>query len=100
MIMVGFYAHKRKIITPKMNTGLTDILIQIALPIMIVTSFIFTYDLTLKANVIKTFYYSFAAYIGMILLSYLLLLPIGKDKKQFFILLMYFLTQAILASPF
>lgn len=81
MIMIGVYGHKRKIISSQMNTGLTDILIQIALPIMIVTSFIFTYDHTLKGNVIKTFYYSFIAYMVMILLSYLLLLPIGKDKK-------------------
>lgn len=81
MIMVGVYGHKQKIITSEMNTGLTDILIQIALPMMIVTSFIFTYDNTLKANVIKTFYYSFVVYIVMILLSYLLLLPIKKNKK-------------------
>ena len=81
MILVGVYAHKKKIITSEMNDGLTHILIQIALPFMIVTSFIFTYDHTLKSNVLKTFYYSLIAYIIMILLSYLLLLPIKGDKK-------------------
>ena len=81
MILIGVYANKEKIITPKLNKGLTDILIQIALPCMIVTSFIFTYDHALKTNIIKTFYYSFIAYILTILISYLLVFPIKKDKK-------------------
>lgn len=81
MILVGVYGSKKKIITSEMNKGLTDILIQIALPFMIVTSFIFTYDNTIKSNVIKTFYYSFIAYILMTAVSYLLLLPVKNDKK-------------------
>ncbi|HHX62550.1 MAG TPA: AEC family transporter [Epulopiscium sp.] len=44
MILVGFYGNKKKIITYEINKGLRNILIQIALPFMIVTSFIFTYD--------------------------------------------------------
>ncbi len=81
MILVGFYGNKKKIITPQMNKGLADILIQIALPFMIVTSFIFTYDKTIQANVIKTFAYSFLAYILILLCSYLLLYFIKQDKK-------------------
>lgn len=81
MILVGVYGSKRKIITPKINKGLTNILIQIALPFMIVNSFIFTYDDTIKSNVINTFYYSLAAYIIVIVTSHLLLFPVKKDKK-------------------
>ncbi len=81
MILVGVYGSKKKIITSEMNKGLTDILIQIALPFMIVTSFIFTYDNTIKSNVIKTFYYSLIAYMIMTAVSYLLLLPVKNDKK-------------------
>lgn len=81
MILVGVYGSKKKIITSEMNKGLTDILIQIALPFMIVSSFIFTYDNNIKSNVIKTFYYSLIAYIIMTAASYLLLLPIKNDKK-------------------
>ncbi len=81
MILVGVYGSKKKIITSEMNKGLTDILIQIALPFMIAASFIFTYDDTIKSNVIKTFYYSLIAYIIMIAISYLLLLPVKNDKK-------------------
>ncbi|SCY60684.1 AEC family transporter [Alkaliphilus peptidifermentans] len=81
IILVGVYGSKRKIITAEMNKLLVNILIQIALPFMILSSFIYTYDETIKSNVIKTFYYSIAAYIIMIAVSYLILLPIKKDKK-------------------
>ena len=54
MILVGLYGAKRNIINDKLNKGLTDILIQIALPFMIVSSFIFSYDETIKDNIIKT----------------------------------------------
>lgn len=81
IILVGVYGAKKKIITPQINKGLIDILIQITLPLMILSSFIFTYDDSIKSNAIKTFYYSIAAYIIVILVSYLLLLPIKNDKK-------------------
>jgi predicted permease len=79
--LVGVYGSKRNIITAKMNKGLVDILIKIALPFMIISSFIYSYDNTIKANVTKTFYYSTLAYIIMIAVSYLLLLPIKDDRK-------------------
>lgn len=81
MILVGVYGSKRNIITQKINKGLTDILIQIALPFMIVTSFIFTYDDNIKFNVLNTFYYSFIAYIIVTVISSLLLFPVRNDKK-------------------
>lgn len=81
IILVGFYGGKKKIITSELNNGLTDILIKIALPFMIVSSFIFTYDSTIKANVVKTFYYSLAAYLIVAFFSYLLLIPIKNNKK-------------------
>lgn len=81
IILVGFYSGKKKIISPQMNKGLIDILIHIALPFMILSSFIFTYDDTIKSNVMKTFYYSIAAYVIVAILSYLLLLPVKNDKK-------------------
>ena len=48
---------------------------------MILSSFIFTYDDVIKLNAIKTLYYSMAAYMIMILSSYLLLMPIQNGKK-------------------
>ena len=83
MIMVGIYARRRKIITDEMNKGLVNILIQIALPFMILSSFLHTYDNTIKANVVRAVFYSLTAYILMALASYLLLRPVKGDKKCF-----------------
>ncbi len=81
IILVGFYGGMKKVITAQINKGLIDILIHITLPFMILSSFIFTYDDTIKSNVMKTFYYSIAAYMIVIVVSHLLLLPIKNDKK-------------------
>jgi predicted permease len=81
MILVGVYGSKRKIITTAINKGFIDILIQIALPFMILSSFIYTYDDTIKSNVFKTFYYSIIAYIITTFISYIILLPIKNNKK-------------------
>lgn len=81
IILVGVYGSKKKIITPEINKGLTDILIKIALPFMIVSSFIFTYDDTIRTNVLKTFYLSLTAYALMAVFSWLSLFPVKNDKK-------------------
>lgn len=81
IILVGFYGSKKKIITPELNKGLTDILIKIALPFMIVSSFMFSYDDSIKYNVIKTFYYSLGAYAVMAAVSYIMLTPVKGEKR-------------------
>ncbi len=81
IILVGVYSSRKKIITEELNKGLTDILIKIALPFMIISSFMFKYDDTIKYNVLKTFYYSLGAYIIMAAASYILLLPVKHSKK-------------------
>lgn len=81
MILVGVYARRRNIITQEINKGLVDILIQIALPFMIFSSFLHTFDSTIKENLVKTVYYSLGAYLLMGGVSQLLLWPVKNDKK-------------------
>lgn len=81
MILTGIYGHRRNIITENLNKGLINILIEIALPFMIFSSFLHTFDNTIKENVIKTIFYSLGAYILMGGVSYLLLWPVKNDKK-------------------
>jgi predicted permease len=81
MILVGVYCSKRRIISTIMNKGLIDILIQVALPFMILSSFIYSYDDSVKSNVIKAFHYSIVVYVITIIISYVILLPIKKNKK-------------------
>ena len=70
-----------KIITEDLNQGLVNLLIQIVLPVMILSSFIYSYDQSIKSEVVKTFYYSLIAYLLMFSASYLLLLPFKSEKK-------------------
>lgn len=81
IILVGVFSSKKKIITDTINKGLVDLLIRVALPFMIISSFIYPYDDTIKANLIHTIYYSIGAYLVMIFVSYFLLRSIEKDKK-------------------
>ncbi len=81
IMLVGVYGSKRNIITPEVNKSLINILIEIALPFMIFASFVFTYDETIKFNVLKTFIYSPIAYIIIAVVSIILLIPI-KDNKR------------------
>lgn len=81
IILVGVYGNKKHIITTQMNKGLIEILINITLPFMILSSFILTYDDAIKSNIIKTVYFSVVAYIIMMIVSYVLLLPIKNNKK-------------------
>lgn len=81
IMLVGFYGSKKKIITPELNKGLIDLLLNIALPIMVISSFMFTFDYSIKNNVLKAFYYSLAAYLIMIAFSYILTIPVKCDKK-------------------
>ena len=81
IIIAGVFGRKRNIITPEANKGMIDLLLRILLPFMIVSSFSFSYDDSIKANVVKAFYFSFIAYIIIIGISILLTKPI-KDEKR------------------
>jgi len=81
IMIVGVVGRKRNIITEEINKGLTEILLRILLPLMIISSFSFSFDDRIKANVLKVFYYSFIAYIIIIGLSLLFTKPIKGDKR-------------------
>ncbi len=81
IMIVGVIGRRRKIITPKANKGMIEVLLRIMLPLMIVSSFSFSYDDGIKANVFKTFYLSFIAYIIIVGVSLLLTKPI-KDERR------------------
>jgi len=81
IMIVGVIGRRRKIITPEANKGMIEVLLRIMLPLMIVSSFSFSYDDGIKANVFKTFYLSFIAYIIIVGVSLLLTKPI-KDERR------------------
>lgn len=81
IILVGVYAAKKRIITKEINKGLTNILLKITLPCLVVSSFIFDLSDELKDNIIRCFIYSQLVLIISIVISYILLIPIKGEKK-------------------
>lgn len=81
IMIIGVYGSKKKIITPMINKGLTNILLEITLPCLVISSFIFDMDNQLKNNIIKCFIYSPIVLITTIFISYIALFPIKSDKK-------------------
>lgn len=81
MIVVGAYSTRKGVITTKTKEGLVNVLIEIALPFMIFSSFIFNYDESIGANVLRTFFYSASAYVITIVVSWLLTAPVKGPKK-------------------
>lgn len=82
IMLAGVYGRKRGFLNKDTIKGLTDILLEIALPCMIITAFSMPYDEHIKSNIIKAFYLSFIAYILVAVISKLLILPVMKHKKR------------------
>lgn len=82
IMLIGMYGSKKKIITNELCKGLTEFMLKITLPLMIVSSFVFTYDEALKDNVFKSFYYSIGTLVIGMIISYILLIPVNKSEKS------------------
>lgn len=82
IMLLGVYGSKRNIITDEINRGLTEILLKITLPLMIVSSFVFTFDESMEKNITKTFIYAFLTFVIVAIISYLLLIPIKSKKRK------------------
>lgn len=81
IMLLGVYGSKKNIITNEINKGLTEILLKITLPLMIVSSFVFRFDQSMKANIIKAFLYAFLTFIIVAIISYVFLTPIKSEKR-------------------
>lgn len=82
IMLLGVYGSKRNIITDEVNKGLTEILLKITLPLMIVSSFVFTFDESMKKNINKTFVYAFLTFVIVAIISYLFLIPVKSKKRN------------------
>lgn len=81
LMIIGIYARKKDIITDEINKGLTDILLKISLPLLIISSFNITYSDELKLNVMKSFYYSIITFVISVIVSKILLKLIKSNNK-------------------
>lgn len=82
IMLVGVYGAKKGIINEEINKGLREILLKITVPLLIVSSFNFTYDSAMKENVVRSFFFSIITILVCILISYLFLFPLKNKNKQ------------------
>lgn len=81
IMSVGVYASKKNIITKEINKGLTDLLLNITLPLLIISSFNLKFSDEIKMNIIICAFYSGVTLVVAIVISKLLLKPLRKEDK-------------------
>lgn len=82
IIGVGSYARKKNIINEEINKGLTKLLLEVTMPLMIITSFQHEFSKELMNNIIEIFAYAVAIHLILIALSALLFIKYNRDKKD------------------
>jgi Predicted permeases len=82
IMLVGFYGNKKKILNEEINRGLSSLLINITLPLLIINSFNIKYSSEIILNLFKSLGYSFLAFLIVILMSNLLYSKVKGEKKE------------------
>lgn len=80
IILVGFYGRKKNIIDENLTKGFSKLLIEITTPLLIISSFSFSVNASMKGNIIKAFIYGLAIFIITPLFTKLLFIKVSKSK--------------------
>jgi predicted permease len=99
IMVVGFYAKKKKFLNAETDKGLSELLINITLPFMIVTSFNIKYEAEMVANAKQILVYSFLIHIGLIFISKLFFFKFSKSKQQVFRFITIFCNVGFMGYP-
>jgi len=82
IMLIGFYVRKKKIFNGEINKGLSELLINITLPCMIISSFMMEYDSKMMFKGTKILIYSIIIHSTLVFVGYLLFLKYTKDKRN------------------
>ncbi|KOA21483.1 putative transporter YfdV [Clostridium homopropionicum DSM 5847] len=82
IVGVGYYSRKRNIINDEINKGLTKLLLEVTMPLMIVASFDYSFSKELMKNIIYMLLYSSLIHGALILISRILYNKYSKEKKD------------------
>ncbi|WP_291636261.1 AEC family transporter [Clostridium sp.] len=99
IMSVGFYAKKKRYLNNAVDTGMSELLINITLPFMIVTSFNIQYQAEMISNAQKILMYSFIIHIGLIFISKMLFFKLPKNKQQVFRFITIFSNVGFMGYP-
>lgn len=82
IMIIGFIARKTKILNKDINRGLSELLINITLPLLIVSSFNMKYESEMMSRGKMILLYSIIIHVSLIFLGNLLFIKIDKNKKD------------------
>lgn len=99
IILIGFYGGKRNIIDETFTSKLSTLLLEIATPLLIISSFSFTFTEDIKKNVIKAFFYSVIIFLATPLLVKPLFLKNNKGKRDILQFAMVFSNCGFMGFP-
>jgi len=85
MMVIGIYARKKGFIDDRVEKGLSAILINITLPLMIINSFCLEFDRAIMGNAIKIFFYSVVIHLVLLILSRYIYIKASDRKKPLLI---------------
>lgn len=81
MMVVGFYGRKKQIINQELNKGLSNIILNITLPLMIISSFNYEFSKEILGIAYKGFFLSIIIHIVIIFSSKFFYYRYNKDAK-------------------
>lgn len=99
IMMVGFYAKKKKFLNTAVDKGLSELLLNITLPFMIITSFNIKYEVTMVSNSQKILMYSFLIHISLIFISKIFFFKFPSNKQQVFRFITIFCNVGFMGYP-
>ncbi|MFA9398500.1 MAG: AEC family transporter, partial [Clostridiaceae bacterium] len=82
IIIVGFIASKKNILNSNLNKGLSDLLLNVTLPLLIFTSFNFEFSKDLLKTSLEIFLVSWVIFIFSIFFSNVLFYKYKGEKKD------------------
>jgi malate permease and related proteins len=99
LLLVGVYAKKAKIIDSALNKGLTVFLMNITLPLNIISSFSFDYSRELFINIIIIFVFGILIHPISFIVGKLIFRKFDKNKKDILIFSTIFSNCGFMAFP-
>lgn len=82
IMLVGVYAQRKGIINSEINKGINNILVNISLPMLILSSFMTNFEDGMIGQVYSAFFYSFIALFIVFIASQIVAFPIKGPRKS------------------
>ena len=96
---VGFVANKTGIINAEVNKKLSELLLKIVSPFLVITSFSIEFSREMLINAVIVFTVAFAAHVISAILAYFVFLKFKEDEKKVYKYSMVFSNCAFMGFP-